>query len=355
MIAFLGLLIGIIIGMVFKVNIPTKFSPYLSVAILACLDSVFGAIRALLAKNFEADIFVSGFFGNALLAAALAYLGDKMGVPIYLAAVVVFGGRIFNNFAIIRRLLIEKAKGKWWGDKLRRNESTIFVFIAAIFLGLLITLNLSTKSTNTTIQSAKEYQEAYNERTNLISDIDNLQDKYNEIYSKLYSYKYDNDSETKITQQLQEEINNNNMIIGKTALQGEGIKITITDVSVQNLDGVLSNEEYMTRLIHDSDLVQLVNDLKNGGAEAISVNDQRIVSTSDLFCGGSYISINGVKVPGPYYINAIGNKDVLKSYMELDQNYVKFLRLRHITVDVQQYDNIKVPAFDGDIKIKNLK
>lgn len=112
MIAFLGLLIGIIIGMVFKVNIPTKFSPYLSVAILACLDSVFGAIRALLSKNFEADIFISGFFGNALLAAALAYLGDKLGVPIYLAAVVVFGGRIFNNFAIIRRILIEKAKGK---------------------------------------------------------------------------------------------------------------------------------------------------------------------------------------------------------------------------------------------------
>jgi small basic protein len=92
------------------VSIPDKFSPYMSVAILACLDSVFGAIRASLSKNFKADIFISGFFGNAVLAVALAYLGDKLGVPLYLAAVVVFGGRIFDNFAIIRRLLLEKAK-----------------------------------------------------------------------------------------------------------------------------------------------------------------------------------------------------------------------------------------------------
>lgn len=112
MIAFIGLIIGIIVGLVWKVNIPDKFSPYISVAILACLDSVFGAIRSSLSKNFEADIFISGFFGNAVLAAGLAYLGDKLGVPIYLAAVIVFGGRIFDNFAIIRRLLLEKAKSR---------------------------------------------------------------------------------------------------------------------------------------------------------------------------------------------------------------------------------------------------
>lgn len=110
MIAVFGLIIGIIIGVVWNINIPDKFSPYMSVAILACLDSVFGALRAALAKNFRADIFISGFFGNAVLAAGLAYLGDKMGVPIYLAAVIVFGGRIFNNFAIIRRQMLDRGK-----------------------------------------------------------------------------------------------------------------------------------------------------------------------------------------------------------------------------------------------------
>ncbi|SHJ60764.1 Small basic protein [Clostridium cavendishii DSM 21758] len=112
MIAFIGLLIGILIGAIWKINIPEKFSPYMSVAILACLDSVFGAVRASLSKSFQADIFISGFFGNAALAAGLAYLGDKLGIPIHFAAVIVFGSRIFDNFAIIRRLLIEKAKSR---------------------------------------------------------------------------------------------------------------------------------------------------------------------------------------------------------------------------------------------------
>ncbi|ACD24218.1 DUF1290 domain-containing protein [Clostridium botulinum] len=112
MIAIIGLLIGVILGFVFDVNISESFSPYMSVAILACLDSVFGAVRANLSKNFQTDIFISGFFGNALLAAGLAYLGDKLGIPIYIAAVIVFGGRIFNNFAIIRRLLLEKLKSR---------------------------------------------------------------------------------------------------------------------------------------------------------------------------------------------------------------------------------------------------
>ena len=112
MIAVIGLLIGVILGFVLDVNISDKFSPYMSVAILACLDSVFGAIRANLSKTFQADIFISGFFGNALLAALLAYLGDKLGIPIYIAAVIVFGGRIFDNFAIIRRILLDKLKTK---------------------------------------------------------------------------------------------------------------------------------------------------------------------------------------------------------------------------------------------------
>ncbi len=80
MIPTIGILIGVILGFIFDINVPERFSPYMSVAILACLDSVFGAIRANMSKNFKVDIFISGFFGNALLAAGLAYLGDKLGI-----------------------------------------------------------------------------------------------------------------------------------------------------------------------------------------------------------------------------------------------------------------------------------
>ncbi|WP_368244015.1 small basic family protein [Clostridium tertium] len=116
MIAFIGLLIGVLLGLLLDVNIPDTLSPYMSVAILACLDSVFGAVRASLSKNFKSDIFISGFFGNAVLAAGIAYLGDKLGIPMYIAAVIVFGGRIFDNFAVIRRLLIERLKSRKRGE-----------------------------------------------------------------------------------------------------------------------------------------------------------------------------------------------------------------------------------------------
>lgn len=108
MVAVIGLLVGVVLGLVLDINISDKFSPYMSVAILACLDSVFGAIRSNLSKSFQANIFISGFFGNAFIAVVLAYLGDKLGIPVYMAAVIVFGGRIFDNFAIIRRKLLEK-------------------------------------------------------------------------------------------------------------------------------------------------------------------------------------------------------------------------------------------------------
>lgn len=108
-IGILGIIIGLVIGFYLPVNLlPTVYSAYVSVAILAAIDSVFGALRASFENNFNTTIFVTGFIGNAIIAGLLAYFGDKMGVPLYYAAIFTFGSRLFQNFAIIRRLLIEK-------------------------------------------------------------------------------------------------------------------------------------------------------------------------------------------------------------------------------------------------------
>lgn len=87
--------------------IPYAYSNYIAVAILACLDSVFGAFTANIDKKFRINIFLSGFFGNALIAMALVFIGEKLNVDIYLAAVIVFSGRILNNFSTIRREYIQ--------------------------------------------------------------------------------------------------------------------------------------------------------------------------------------------------------------------------------------------------------
>lgn len=111
----IAIIIGCIIGALIGVNIPTipyTYSGYLAIAIIAALDSVFGAITSSLNKNFDLKIFISGFFVNAILAMLLTYLGQKLNVDIYLAAVVVFVGRMFNNLGTIRRYYVEKLSNR---------------------------------------------------------------------------------------------------------------------------------------------------------------------------------------------------------------------------------------------------
>ena len=111
----IAIIIGCVIGAIIGINIPTipyTYSGYLAIAIIAALDSVFGAITSSLKKNFDIKIFISGFFVNAILAIALTYLGQKLNVDIYLAAVVVFVGRMFNNLGTIRRYYVERITSK---------------------------------------------------------------------------------------------------------------------------------------------------------------------------------------------------------------------------------------------------
>jgi small basic protein len=102
---------GVMLGLAFSVNVPAEYSRYTAMAILAALDSVFGAVRAELEGQFDNRIFLSGFFANIVLASALTLLGDRLGVELYIAAIVAFGVRTFNNLAIIRRQLILQLSG----------------------------------------------------------------------------------------------------------------------------------------------------------------------------------------------------------------------------------------------------
>ncbi len=99
----IGLLVGIIISYLFTITIPAQYSRYTAMAILAASDSILGAVRAHLEGQYDNKVFISGFGANALLAGFLAFVGDRLGVELYYAAIVAFGVRLFNNLAIIRR------------------------------------------------------------------------------------------------------------------------------------------------------------------------------------------------------------------------------------------------------------
>lgn len=103
----LGCIIGAFIGN-FAPMISYTYSEYLAIAIVAALDTIFGGIVASINKNFNMGVFISGFLGNAILSILLAYLGSRLNVDIYLAAIFVFVGRIFFNLGVIRRYYLEK-------------------------------------------------------------------------------------------------------------------------------------------------------------------------------------------------------------------------------------------------------
>ena len=107
----IAILVGCIIGALVGINapmIPYTYSTFLAIGVIAALDSVFGGITSVLKKNFDIIIFISGFFCNSIFSIALTYLGQKLNIDIYLAALVVFVGRMFTNITIIRRHYIEK-------------------------------------------------------------------------------------------------------------------------------------------------------------------------------------------------------------------------------------------------------
>jgi len=107
LIAAIGLLVGIILGLVLQPDVPLWLEPYLPIAVVAALDAVFGALRAYLDGIFDDKVFVVSFLSNVVIAAAIVFLGDKLGVGAQLSTgvIVVLGIRIFSNVAAIRRHL----------------------------------------------------------------------------------------------------------------------------------------------------------------------------------------------------------------------------------------------------------
>jgi small basic protein len=112
-VGLLGIGLGLLTGSLVGLMVPPQYARYIAVGILAGLDSLLGGWRADLEGAFETRIFLSGFVGNTLMAVLLTFLADRLGVELYLAAIVAFGVRIFNNLAIIRRkLFLENRSGE---------------------------------------------------------------------------------------------------------------------------------------------------------------------------------------------------------------------------------------------------
>ena len=110
-IVIVSVLLGLVIGYSSPLVIPVAYSKIFSVALVAALDAAFGGLRAVVSERFDIRVFVTGFFSNTLLAAALVFIGDRLGIDLYYVALLAFGFRMFKNLAMLRRYLLRDYRG----------------------------------------------------------------------------------------------------------------------------------------------------------------------------------------------------------------------------------------------------
>ena len=134
-------------------------------------------------------------------------------------------------------------------------------------------------------------------------------------------------------------------------VEGPGVVLTITDSKTPVKDGENPN----LYLIHDEDMLRIVNELRAAGAEAISINDQRLIGTSEIRCSGPTITVNGKIFAPPFIIKAIGDTKTLHSSLTMRGGVVESLKYWGIEVKIQDEDHVMVPAYDGTIKQNYIK
>ena len=203
-----------------------------------------------------------------------------------------------------------------------------------------------------------------NARENELRDaVLKAKEKYDNLYQQLENAENKLEEErTKATQnnteltELENEIKEGNKILGLSEVTGNGLIITVND----NQDILLSNwlADPNLLLVHDSDLLSIVNELKNARAEAISINDQRLISTSAIDCDGNIIKVNGEKIGAPFTIKAIGLPELLIN-VNRTGGYLDNLRdNRYLKVSVEKVTDkktITIPKYNGVIKFQYAK
>lgn len=234
-------------------------------------------------------------------------------------------------------------------EKVLQTISFIVVFVA---MGLMISMQFKTvqggnrpptslSSTNYARleELTQQLKKAQEEKTALEQQLEELTKRFKE-YEEAASK---NDAALK---NLQKDVEKYKTFAGLTDMVGPGVIVTLTDSDLQPRDG----EDPNLYLVHDEDLLNIVNELKAGGAEAIAINDQRIIAMSEIRCVGPTININSTRYAPPYVIKAIGDPDTLQAALNLKDGIVDTLRFYGIKVDIQASDKVVVPKYSEPIK-----
>lgn len=233
------------------------------------------------------------------------------------------------------------------------NKKAIALVLGIMCFALTTGICIQVKTVkNTNSTSSKNYEE-----NNLRAEVLKYKEKYDNLIKE--TEKVDAqlqeqiESATKNNSELEEaknQINDGNKMIGLTEVTGPGIIITLADSDIDSTS-VLNSSDL---LIHDIDLLKVVNELKNAGAEAISINNQRVILTTPIICGGNIININGEKIGSPFEIKAIGSPEALAN-LSRPGGWLSKLEERGIKVSTPKKSNsITIPKYSGVLNFKYI-
>ena len=180
-------------------------------------------------------------------------------------------------------------------------------------------------------KSVLQWNEKYQESTKKLKDTD---EELEELKKKV--------AEFHIDEELNAKIDKYEIILGMTDVSGEGIIVTVSDNDGYNNQNSFASINASNYLVHDGNLVAIVNELKAAGAEAISINDKRITDTTAITCAGNVIQVNGEKVGSPFTIKAIGNKDLLYGEITKNGGIIYKLKRYGVITEIKKNDNIEI-------------
>ena len=223
-----------------------------------------------------------------------------------------------------------------------------FVLTIAIFVQV-----KTTNNSNSTVAQTMEENDLRDQVLRMKEKYDNTYSELQEATKRLEKVREEATKDDSEAKQKQEELRLNNMLLCQTDVTGEGVIITLRDGTTNNTD-TLSSLMATDVIVHNSDLLAVVNDLKNAGAEAISINDQRWVLTTAISCRGNTIDINGQRIGAPFVIKAIGLPEYLAG-LERVGGYLEYMKQDGVGVKLEKSNNITIPKYSGVINFEYLK
>lgn len=225
---------------------------------------------------------------------------------------------------------------------MRSKGAQISIALVCLILGIMLAVQFRTTASIQATQNDDRVTELTQKLATVTSERDALAEEVLGLRSKLSNFRQTDQA----LADLQEEVIEANMAAGLMAVEGPGIILTVDD-SPLNLQSV---ENANALLVHDRDLLILVNELKASGAEAISINGKRLTAMSEIRCAGTTILVNWDKIAPPFEIRAVGNPDMLESGISMRGGYLDQLKLLGMQVHLQKHEKVEIPAYTGSIK-----